>query len=144
MKEREERVGARRSPGWGRKAGLHSSCGFSSWSGERWVLVGCYLLPLCELEKSAHSRERTWLGQKAVLVQRKDAPSSEQCSPGWGSVTRFSPQCPACAWWPCVGWHVYLVAGSHFPWAPCSLTSSLKSFSRFLLSMGAHLSPLSG
>lgn len=105
MKEREKRVGARRSPGWGRKAGLHSSCGFSSWSGEHWVRVGCYVVPLCELEKSAHSRERTWLGQKAVLVQRKDAPSSEQCSPGWWSVTRFSPH-----WAPYAVPSLYMVA----------------------------------
>ena len=127
-------MGTRRNPGWGRKAGLHSSCGFSTWAGEHGVLVGCYLVPLCELEKSALSREGTWLGQKAVLVQRRDAPSSGQCSPGWWSVARFSPHWALCAvpnlynctWWPCVGCHRYLVAGGHFPWAPCSLTSKPK------------------
>lgn len=57
MKEGEKMVGTRRSHGWGGKGGLLSCCGFSAWADGCCVLVGCYMVPLCELEKSAHLRE---------------------------------------------------------------------------------------
>ena len=75
----------------------------------------CRLVPdaIVELERSAHSREGTWLGQKAMPVQRKDAPSYEHCSLGQWSVARFPPHRALCAvpnlhnctWWLCVVCH---------------------------------------
>lgn len=41
-------------------------------------------------------REGTWLGQKAVLVQRKDAPSYEHCRLGQWNVARFPPHRALC------------------------------------------------
>lgn len=46
MKEGEKIMGTRR-PWWERKEGLDPSCGFSAWSGGRYLFLGSYMVPLC-------------------------------------------------------------------------------------------------
>lgn len=107
------------------------------------LLLGCCMVPLCVREKCPPLQAETWLGQKTVFMHKKGVPSSEENSPGLWSMARFLPHWELCAVpnlhnctrWPRTGCHLYLLTGDHFPLS----LPSLRSYSRFLISVGARL-----